>query len=165
MQKGFATIEIILVAAIISILMTLTIPNAARLVDRAALDYEYKRLYSELRYLQTVSRSEDFSTEGVKITGLPTPNPPTMEIFAPLRRYKIVLSNDSTLVRDEYQMSPNVTSLTTPENRIFIDSNGQFKKMNNKVLIGSIILQSRFGKANRIVFDSVGRIRGGRADD
>lgn len=160
MQKGFATIEIILVAAIISILMTLTIPNAARLVDRAALDYEYKRLYSELRYLQTVSRVEDFSTEGVSITGLPTRNPPTMEIFAPLRRYKIVLSNDSTLVRDEYQMSPNVTSLTTPKSTINFDGNGKANITSN-----SIVLQSRFGKANRIVFDSVGRIRGGRADD
>ena len=159
MQKGFATIEIILVAAIISILMTLTIPNAARLVDRAALDYEYKRLYSELRYLQTVSRSENFTIEGVKITGLPKPNPPTMEIFAPLCRYKIVLSNDSTLVRDEYQMSPNVTSLTTPKSRIFF-TNGKANITSN-----SIILKSRFGKANRIVFDSVGRIRGGRADD
>lgn len=159
MQKGFATIEIILVAAIISILMALTIPNAARLVDRAALDYEYKRLYSELRYLQTSGRLEYFTTEGTAIKNLPKPNQPVMEIFAPLCRYKIILTNDNTLVRDEYQMLPNVTSLTTPKSRIFF-TNGKANITSN-----SIVLQSRFGRANRIVFDSVGRIRGGRTDD
>ncbi|MBQ6132327.1 MAG: type II secretion system protein [Selenomonadaceae bacterium] len=39
MQKGFATLEIILFTLIIAVLATATLPNAARIIDRVALDY------------------------------------------------------------------------------------------------------------------------------
>ena len=52
MQKGIATLEVILAVLIIALLMKVAVPNATRLIDRAALDYETKRLYSELRFLQ-----------------------------------------------------------------------------------------------------------------
>ena len=64
MQKGFATLEIIFAVMIIAVLMTCAIPNAVRMIDRAALDYETKRLYSELHFLQAVNRVERVNNKG-----------------------------------------------------------------------------------------------------
>ena len=64
MQKGFATLEIIFAVIIVVALTTCALPNAVRMIDNVALDYEYKRLYSELRFLQAVSRSTSVSDAG-----------------------------------------------------------------------------------------------------
>ena len=59
MQKGIATLEIILVVLIIAILTTTTLPNINRILDRVSLDYETKRFYTRLRFLQSFDRSTD----------------------------------------------------------------------------------------------------------
>ena len=56
MQKGIATLEIILVALIISVLASAAIPNVTRVLDRVTLDYETKKFYTDLRFLQSFDR-------------------------------------------------------------------------------------------------------------
>ena len=56
MQKGFATLEIIFATLIIAILATCAVPNAARILDRATLDYETKKFYTDMRAVQSFDR-------------------------------------------------------------------------------------------------------------
>ena len=57
MQKGFTTLEIIMGVLITALLMTTTLPNLNRILDRVSLDYETKRLYTNMRFLQSFDRN------------------------------------------------------------------------------------------------------------
>ena len=158
MQKGFATIEIIFVIVIIAVLVTVAVPNAARIIDRVALDYETKRLYSELRYLQAISRVKELKKTGTGREEAANETTTLMEIQPIVREYQIL--RNEIPITEKHKMLPNIKSLTTPERQISFDNNGKAN-----ITSKSIVLTSRFGKPNKIVFDSVGRIRGGRDDD
>lgn len=157
MQKGFATLEIIFVLLIIAVLLSVAIPNAARIIDRAALDYETKRLYSELRFLQALSRSGTINTLGTGNSTLKPEDAPVMEIY-PARRSWQILRNTKPL-RPEHSMI-NGVQISSANNRISFDTTGK-----SNLTSASIILTSRYGKRNKIVFDTVGRFRGGRDND
>ena len=49
-QKGFATFEAILAVTIISVLAFIAVPKIDRVIDKIALDYEMKRLCSEIEF-------------------------------------------------------------------------------------------------------------------
>lgn len=158
MQKGFATLEIIFVLLIIGVLLSVAVPNAARILDRAALDYETKRLYSDLRFLQALSRSGEFSLLGTGRSDLQPEKSPYMQIYSARRSWKIFRDNKS--VRAEHVMNDAVKFKDTNSIAIRFDAAGKSNQTSK-----SIILRSRYGKTNKIVFDSVGRFRGGREDD
>lgn len=164
MQRGFATIEIIFAVLIISLLMTLTLPKVSRVIDGAALDYEIKRLYSELRFLQSINRSETFSTIGTANSFFNEPS--YLQITPKTQSYQI-LRNKKPL-RETHFMR-NIKSITytadIPLNRINFDDTGQAVNTLNNALSTTLILTSRLGKQSKIVFDSVGRFRGGRDDE
>lgn len=153
MQKGFATIEIVFATMIIAVLMTLTIPNVSRVLDRAALDYETKRLYSELRYLQSISRASFFDPTGTGNYVLKQSNPPYMQLSKAVRSYQIMDGNGKPL-REKHYMR-NVNQISTPTEKISFDSVGKASITSN-----TIKLYPRFGKPSGIVFTSVGRFRG-----
>ncbi len=154
MQRGFATLEIIFATMIIVVLVTCTLPNVEHAVDRVALDYETKRLYSELRFLQAINRSGTFNAKGTGRTDLGTPNAPLMEIN--INSYQILRGTDA--LREAHYMQ-NIKSIATPTENITFDDTGQSN------VNGSIILTSQFDKQSKIVFDTVGRIRGGRDNE
>lgn len=158
MQKGFATFEIILVVMIIAVLMTVTIPNVYRLADKVSLDYETKRLYSELRFLQAMNRSGTFSQVG---TGLDEGRIPQMYIkfTSEPSSYQVVrgLGQSAPIIREPHYLSYSVKlSLTSGKNLYEISSSDL-----NKWDIGStsLALTSRLNKKRYIIFDSVGRVR------
>ena len=156
MQKGFATLEIIFAVIIVVALTTCAIPNAVRMIDNVALDYEYKRLYSELRFLQAVSRSTSVSDAGTGQNFASTVSP-VMKISPDKLSYQIKRGNDE--LREVHYLR-YAKSLTAPKNEISFDDTGKANVISN-----SIILTSRLGKSKKIVFDSVGRIRGGRDNE
>ena len=156
MQKGFATLEIIFAVLIIGILLSAAVPNAARVVDRAALDYETKRLYGDLRFLQSASRSGEMDLLGTGRTDLKPEKLPYMQINAARRSWQIL--RDDKPVREEHFMR-NGIKISSAKDKIRFDTSG------SPNISTSITLTPRFGKANAIVFDSVGRFRGGRSDD
>lgn len=59
-QRGFSTLEIILVVSIIGIFSTVAVPKMTRLVDKVCLDYEMKHLYSDLNLARSVGKSSTF---------------------------------------------------------------------------------------------------------
>lgn len=165
MQKGFATLEIIFVVLIISVLLSAIIPNVARIIDQAALDYETKRLYSELRFLQSLNRAERTSAIGTGLSFAPTEFP-VMKLFPDKKSWQILRGNK--LLREEHFMRNIETvefKLNDAENRITFSDTGHAVNMGGKALSGNIILTSRLGKKSKIIFNTVGRMRGGRVDD
>lgn len=157
MQKGFAMLEIILAMMIIALLMSAVLPNAIHVVDRAALDYETKRLYSELRFLQTINRSGTFNAAGTGRTDFDLDSVPFMQITPSRFKWQILRGNIP--LREAHYMK-YIKNISSPKSRIFFDSEGKAT-----INSDSIVLTSRRGKKSKIVFDSVGRIRGGRGDE
>ena len=161
MQRGIATLEIIFGSMIIAVLVSYTISNVERVLDRAALDYETKRLYSELRFLQELGRSSSFNIAGTSRNDLNTTEPLFMQITSAELKYQIFRGN--TPLREAHQMQ-NIIRIefkkSVPSNRIIFDDTGQPSVVSN-----SLILTSRLGQKNFIKFDPVGRIRGSLTDE
>lgn len=156
MQKGLATLEIIFVMIIIAVLMSVTLPNVRRIIDTAALDYETKRLYSELRFVEAMNRSSKINTIGTGGTGLLTDGgeKPTLFIDYEGKYYQVFRDEGLTKkIREPNYFSYGI-KISSPKNKINFDSDG-------KANINSdhITLTSRFGKKKYIVFNSVGRMR------
>ena len=164
MQKGFATLEIILVTIIIAVLMKIAVPNAAQLIDTVSLDYEQKRFYSELRYVQAMGRSNELLEKGmgntkITITSEYKPEKPTLRIDTTKNYYQVFRSPESKKALREPHYLSNGMKIFSPENSITFDSDGK-----SNINSDSIILTSRLGNKKYIVFDSVGRIRGSLKD-
>ena len=165
MQRGFATLEIILVMFIIALLMSVAVPNAARIVDRAALDYETKRLYSDLRFLQAINKSGTFDAVGTGHTELEVDAAPYMQI-TPAKFSTQILRGNVPIREAHYMQNIKRIDLTgNVSNKITFSTTGQVANFSGNALSGNITLTSRLGKKSAIVFDSVGRIRGGRVDE
>lgn len=172
MQKGLATLEMIFAVGIVAILIAVIIPKTARVLDRAALDYEYKKLYSDLRFLQAISRSGTFDLTGTGNEGLLSNELPYMKIMPNRRSWQIFRVNNNggeETAREEHVLGNNINfSKPTGLLKITFDTMGfsEIKDENNKKVTSfSIILTSSYGDPNKIVFDSVGRFRGGRGND
>lgn len=162
MQKGFATLEVILVIFIISVLMTCAVPNAASIIDKVSLDYETKRLYSDLRFVQALDRSTTVTDAGM--TDVLNNNkifpPPVASIVFdnPINNsssWQIVrgLEDNAPAVREKHILSYGV-KISSPSRDVHFSFEGEASITSN-----NITLKSRRGKEQYIRFDSVGRFR------
>jgi len=161
-QNGFATLEIILIIGIIAIFSTVAVPKMARILDKVALNYELKRLYSELNFARSIGKSSMIEG-GIFNTFYNTGNG-QIEFWLYSRNYS------SANMRNLYQMKrPAVTSsyyyrykLT---NDIKLDGNNSVRKIsfnNSGTFISQpgIELTSKYNYKAYIYLDTVGRIRG-----
>lgn len=168
MQKGFATLEIIFVVLIISFLASATIPNVVRVVDRVTLDYETKKLYTDLKFLQSFDRMAHmkdyhFSTNDEKsVVSLEIPNEKTSYI---------IKNRNSNKFYGKHLLPKNFSfdyERTDDFSYIKFDDMGKARAMNTsdnprgKALDGHIKIGSQFDKNFFIVVNSIGRIRGSR---
>lgn len=174
MQKGFATLEVILVIFIISVLMTCAVPNAARIIDKISLDYETKRLYSDLRFVQALDRSATITDIGMQRLLFDNKiNPPQTASIVfenPIENsggWQIVRGTEITdpAIREPHYLSYGVKIVFEKGHedlrRIKFDITGKPQNISGSVANGHIILTSRNKKyASKIVFDTVGRFRG-----
>ena len=160
MQKGFASLEVIIAVLIIALLATVTVPDAIRIVDRAALGYEQKRLYSELQFLRTLDRSATVESTGMNdkyfFTGKKTVSS-VAELNFNFDEDSYQILRGGQPVREPHYLSYGVTFADDKDTPGYIsfDANGDCS-----VKSKTIVLQSRRGRKATIVFDSVGRIRG-----
>ena len=158
MQRGLATLELILATMIIAVLVTVAVPNAALILDTAALDYETKRLYSELRFVQEMNRSSTVVSTG---TGRTEQSGDYIILTIKRNENSYLVSRGTKSLREPHQLSYGVTVKLESSNdaiiTIYFKSNGHADiNGDNK---GKIILTSRRGKKRKIIFDNVGRIR------
>ena len=151
MQKGIATLEIILAIMIIGVLMKFAVPKAAQIIDAVALDYETKRFYSELRFVQAMS-VEDVDR-------------PVLFIDCTKNCYQVFKNAELVkAIREPHYFSYGVTIKLKNKSdttiRIDFNSEGKAKIPNVTGSSYTLILTSRRGKNKYIVIDSVGRIKG-----
>ena len=180
MQKGLATLEIIFAIIIIGVLVKVAVPNAAKILDTAALDYETKKFYSELRFIQEMNRLSIIVSTGTGNTNLLETADGTnagenvILQVEPNENYYQVLrgSSGKKPIREPHYLSYGVTiffgvKVKNKVQKVFnVDLNqitgnveGKLTDINNKPLNGTITLTSRLGKNRYIIFDTVGRIR------
>lgn len=170
MQKGFVSFEIILIVLTFALLATVAVPNAAALVDKAALAYEQKRLYSESQYVRTLNRTATVVSTGMSMDDFLTSKITVdkeimLEIDRETNSYRIL--RDNKPFAETHYMSNGVTisNETNVPGKISFDTTGAtdfYPSMSKSV---TIVLKSRRGETLTIVFDSVGRIRGDNKDE
>ena len=172
MQKGFATLEIIFAVMIFALLAGAALPNAIRVLEISSLDYETKRLYSELRFAQALSRGSKVETApmGGKFETDPSPGATmTINYSTHPNSWQVRLGqNDYDLLLREqhYLRYGEKFSFKGNLRKISFDSAGHPKGENQKSVSGTLTLTTRSGRdKSSIVFDSVGRILVGRDHD
>ena len=148
MQKGFATLEIVLVIMIIAILATTTIPSAARIIDRVSLDYETKRLYTDLRFIQSFDRMAYMQDSHFDT------NYDEKVRFVIYSDHYVFEKNSDGKIYTEKFFSKGVTMNKTKI--IIFDDMGRI----NPAKSDTLTLSSKFGIKKYLRFDNVGRFRG-----
>ena len=148
MQKGFATLEIIFATLIIAILVSTAIPNAVRIIDRVTLDYETKRLYTDLRFLQSFDRMAYMADSHFQ-----THYEESAKLIIYPERYVFVKNSNNKVYSEHYFLrGVTVDKIKT----IRFDDMGKITPAASDTLT----LSSRFGKPIYFKFDIVGRFRG-----
>ena len=157
MQRGLATLEIIFAIIIIGVLVKVAVPNAARILDTAALDYETKKLYSELRFVQEMNRSSTIVSTGMGNTNLLSSGGDYITLFINDGEKYYRVFREAGLknpIREPHYLSKSIKKISSPKNPIYFDSDGKANIVSNH-----ITLTSRLGKNRYIIFNSVGRMR------
>ena len=160
MQKGFATLEVVLVILIIAVLASCAVPNAVRVLDSVSLDCETKRLYTELRHIQSYDRMKQMDDKHFK------DNADTLPLNFEIKETYYLLKQTSPEKIYKQHFLPKGFKLSYPAAMDFsyikFDDMGKPQASNNTTLNGHMILTSRLGKQRYFAFDSVGRFRGSR---
>lgn len=157
MQKGFATLEIIFAVLIISILVAITIPNVVHVIDRVSLDYETKKIYTDLKFLQSHDRMAymaDSHFNTAKDSRI------TLVVYPERYILKKVSSNKEFY---EHYFSNGVTASKNKDNefwQIKFDNMGKVSPAESDHLT----LTSGRDKAFYIYFDTVGRFQPSRVE-
>ena len=149
-QRGFATLEMILVILIIAVLSTIVLPKAARMVDTVRLDYEMKIFLSTLDFAKSLNQNAFYQKEIFKDVNL-VGKPAAIKVNLETTKYSIVRDLQTTAVR--IHQLPKDFSVSW-ENGL---TNVVYFSRNNN---GHVILTSPQNSNRYIIFNSVGRWRG-----
>ena len=153
MQKGFATLEIVFIVLIIAGLASVAVPNATRILDRVALDYETKKIYTDLRALQSFDRMTEMKDSHFN-TAIKT----QLKFNVERNRYTI-MKNETSQILTEHYFSNGVT--VTKNWEFKFDDMGKITNKSGAAISDSMEIKSRYG-STYIRIDSVGRFRGSR---
>ena len=158
-QKGYAIIEIIIVGAILAIFSSMIVPKINDSLQSAKANYLIESLYSELRYIQALSRLTNYDKSDLFQIGTKDFSPYALH-QKNFNYFTVRLFNDSNLLR----------KYIIPENFYFneefsfsistkgIPNNSESKPTDS----GRIILKNNSKICKPvIVYDSVGRLRFG----
>lgn len=151
-QRGFATLEIILVIMIISLLAEVALPNMASMVDVAQVEYEMKSLLSTLDATKSLNKNSHFKPEIFEY--VPELNNARQQIYLRINydkgTYQIVSNLEGINEMHELPTGFAIEKNAKLNNPIEFDKNND----------GHITITSRYGVKRYIIFDSVGRWRG-----
>ena len=159
-QDGFATLEVVLVTAIISTLAFVAVPKIDRIMDKLFLDYEVKRFCSEVDFASSLNRSASVNTTifSQKVDKTDT----EIEIDINKKSNSYQLRRNTEYLREPHYLSAGVKISFSPVamEHIKFKAGGGYNGDS-----GRVILTSRRGEKAEIIFDSVGRWRGSRDVD
>lgn len=156
MQKGFVSLEVILAALIVSVLAAVIIPKTDRIIDKVALDYETKRLYTDMRFVQSFDRMTNMLDTHFK-----NANDNSINMIVRPEGYTFE-TNEYSKLRGSHDFSYGVNASKKNGTENWILKFNYIGK-ESSVVSDHLTLSSRQGKdSSYIVFDSVGRFRGSR---
>lgn len=170
MQKGFATLEVIFATIIIAVLISVAIPNAAHVIDRVELDYETKKLYTDLKFVQSFDRMTNMKESHFNKNE--EANIVSIEFISNIDNSKTSYTIKKRTTQTVYDNHPLPAGFifsfdgTDDFSYIKFDDMGKPRAMNTpqnpngKILDGHIRINSRFGKDSCIFFNTVGRFHG-----
>lgn len=164
-QNGFATLEVILIIGIIAIFSTVAVPKMARILDKVALNYELKHLYSELNLARSIGKSSTYNG-----WAFPDPNSQhKIELLLYSRYYSNSKIRNRYMIMRQSLDSSKSYFLHKLTNDIKIEFSGGDKVLRINFSNPSrfsagiqtpLTLTSKYNYSAKIVFDSVGRWRG-----
>lgn len=149
-QKGFATLEIILVMLIISALTGVVIPKMARIVDTATLDYEVKKFQSEFLFAKSLSRSANCELSIFAYS--PISNGKAITFKTNEKNYRI--EQNGNLIREK-NLLPNGFKIDCPNNLRDVS----FKSSGKSGKTGTYVFNSSLKNKRYLKLDPVGRLR------
>lgn len=152
-QKGFATIEIIFVMVIISILAGSYIPKISRSLDIAQLDYETKKFIGEFYLAKSFNRTANYSSN--KFFGLNLAPAHSVQLNVNEKFYEF--KRNTSKIGERYYLADGMTvKISGASSKVFqfSDEEDYYKGSSE-----NLIIKSRLGKNSELVIDSVGRIR------
>ena len=138
-QKGFATLEIILITAIISVSVFVAVPKFAQVIDKVTLDYEMKNFYNTVNLQRVLNRTTSYKPE-IFFSKI-SPQQKTVELELISKGYRLRRNPE------------NVGEVHGLPKGFSVEDNNPAGKSRTVTLI------SRFGDKAEIIFDSVGRWR------
>ena len=149
-QRGFATLEIICVVVIMSVLTTTAVPQMARMIDGARLDYEMKRFLNNLELAKSLNRGTYYKQDIFE-------NHQSLDDFKP-EEITIHINNNSY---EMFKGSDKIENVRLPEGFSLrldtsLKSPLKFSTNNN----GTLTIISKLGNERKTIFDTVGRWRG-----
>ncbi len=151
-EKGFATLEIILVMLIISALAGVILPKMAKIVDVATLDYEVKKFRSEFLFARSLGRSASYEPS----IFLPSPISKGNQITFKTEGTNYRIEQSGNLIREK-NFLPTEFKILVPNNLREIKFNSAGKVIGGKT--GTYTFTSSLGKKRNLVLDSVGRLQ------
>ena len=162
---GIATLEIILAMTIIAIFATITVPKMARVLDKVALNYEMKRLYSELNFVRSLSKIAWFKPSIFKDKlDTNTHNDVRITVYKSGGYYELFrnIDNQNYPINKHYLPRGFKINYSNLNMTITFDNDGSARNadINRSVANGHYILNSKLNDKAYIIFDSVGRFRG-----
>lgn len=158
-QKGFATLEIIFVLAIISTLMFAAVPKIEQVIDKITLDYEMKKFLNEVELAYSLNRSINYNAEIFQERI--SKNIPfiELEILKDVNRYQLRRNSEYLLETNFLPTGFSIDYNPDTLKDIEFDFDGIYDGKS-----GTVTLTSRFRNSAEIIFDSVGRWRGNLSD-
>lgn len=148
-EKGFATLEIILLMVIISTLAGIVLPKMGRIVDTATLDYEVKKFRSEFFFARSLSRSASYEPLIFSNSSLPRGDAITFKTDE--KNYRIECNGN--LIREK-NFLPQGFKISVPSGLdVLTFTQGKTGKT------GTYTFISPLNKERSLVLNSVGRLR------
>ena len=154
-QDGFATLEVVLVTAIISTLAFVAVPKIDRIMDKLFLDYEVKRFCSEVDFARSSARSTFANRTGIFVDNgaIESGNTLTLHISYDKNQYELKKSNQK--FHGSHKLSGGVVLQKTSGSLDNIEFKGT-----DTLKSGTVRFVSRRGKISEVKIDSVGRAHG-----
>ena len=152
-------LEVVLVIFIVGVLVSCAVPNAMRVLDRVSRDYETKRFYTELRFLQSHERMtfmRDSHFDNVRDHRESFQNKLTV-----YPEGYIIQKIDGDNLHPDYYFKNGVTASKKNANEVWeftFDEAGRI----SPAVSNHLTITSRQGKELYFVFDTVGRFRASR---
>ena len=153
-QKGFETVEIILVMMIIAIVSAVALPNISRMIDVAQTDYETKKFVSEFYFARSVSKSSKVESE---IFDGNISDGDDVIFSVSSRSYETKIN--WRFIRERHYLPKNFKITRNNISSTLIFSNGRVSSS------GKYIVESPFGSSRTLTIDSVGRLHAERGEN